>query len=193
MGERRGRGVTERPTYDWTLLPAKLRSGAPGVIHMVDLEPDGIDVDALAELLARGAPALVRTTIPHLQNPAGWHRFRAGHSVVPGCFELAAQGARVQPAFEDDPYVELRFEGEPLPTMLSLDDASAWSTPPRSPRPSARGSGSATSGSAWGTLIALRPAPPWPRGPTSRRAWFCLVDRELKLIGRATSTAPSRP
>ena len=25
--------------------------------------------------------------------------------------------------FEDDPYVELRFEGEPLPTMLSLDDA----------------------------------------------------------------------
>ena len=25
--------------------------------------------------------------------------------------------------FEDDPYVELRFEGEALPTMLSLDDA----------------------------------------------------------------------
>ena len=25
--------------------------------------------------------------------------------------------------FEDDPYVELRFEGEPLPTMLSLDEA----------------------------------------------------------------------
>jgi DNA-binding transcriptional MocR family regulator len=25
--------------------------------------------------------------------------------------------------FEDDPYVELRFEGEPVPTMLSLDDS----------------------------------------------------------------------
>src|SRR5207247_9797493 len=25
--------------------------------------------------------------------------------------------------FEDDPYVELRFEGETLPTMLSLDEA----------------------------------------------------------------------
>ena len=33
--------------------------------------------------------------------------------------------------FEDDPYVELRFAGERLPTMFSMDPETS-STPPRS-------------------------------------------------------------
>ena len=51
--------------------------------------------------------------IPNFQNPAGYTLSAAKRRALLG---LAARHGFV--VFEDDPYVELRFEGERLPTML---------------------------------------------------------------------------
>src|SRR5436305_1174050 len=53
--------VVERPTYDRTLLALGLRGAK---IHTVELEPDGIDTTALAQLLAGGARPALAHIIP---------------------------------------------------------------------------------------------------------------------------------
>ena len=79
--------------------------------------------------------------IPNFHNPAGCTLSLAKRQKL---VELAEKYDFV--LFEDDPYVELRFAGEQLPTMLSLDSGGqAWSTPRRSRRPCARASAWATS------------------------------------------------
>ena len=106
--------VVEAPTYDRTLLALR-KLGAE--ILAIPLEADGIDVEALAGALEAGA----RPARPH-------------HSQLPEPRRLHSL-ARETPApartrreygftiFEDDPYVELRFEGEQHPTMLELGGA----------------------------------------------------------------------
>ncbi|HSZ15139.1 MAG TPA: PLP-dependent aminotransferase family protein [Solirubrobacteraceae bacterium] len=108
--------IVERPTYDRTLLSLRGRGAR---VHAVELEPDGIDTDALAELLsARGGAAqpTLAHIIPNFQNPAGYTlSFEKRRELL----RLAAEHGFM--VFEDDPYVELRFSGETLPTMLSMD------------------------------------------------------------------------
>jgi 2-aminoadipate transaminase len=105
--------VVERPTYDRTLLSLRQR-GAD--VRMVELEPDGIDVAALERVLLAGARPKLAHIIPNFQNPAGYTLSAAKRERL---IELAT--ANEFTIFEDDPYVELRFEGSPHPTMLSLD------------------------------------------------------------------------
>jgi DNA-binding transcriptional MocR family regulator len=105
--------VVEQPTYDRTLLSLRNR-GAD--IRMVQLEEDGIDVSALERVLAEGARPKLAHIIPNFQNPAGCTLSREKREALLG---LARDYDFT--VFEDDPYVELRFEGSPLPTMLSLD------------------------------------------------------------------------
>ncbi len=108
--------IVERPTYDRTLLSLRERGAR---VHAVQLEADGIDTDALSDLLTRaGAPAqpTLAHIIPNFQNPAGYTlSFEKRVRLV----ELAREHGFV--LFEDDPYVELRFSGETLPTMLSME------------------------------------------------------------------------
>jgi 2-aminoadipate transaminase len=108
--------IVERPTYDRTLLSLRGRGAR---VHAVELQPDGIDTDALAELLS-GGPSAVQPTlahiIPNFQNPAG---YTLSYEKRRRLLELAADHGFM--VFEDDPYVELRFSGETLPTMLSMD------------------------------------------------------------------------
>jgi 2-aminoadipate transaminase len=105
--------VVERPTYDRTLLSLRNR-GAD--VRMVELEDDGIDISALERLVsAHGAPKLAHI-IPNFQNPAGCTLSRSKRERL---IELAREHEFT--IFEDDPYVELRFEGSPLPTMVSRD------------------------------------------------------------------------
>jgi DNA-binding transcriptional MocR family regulator len=66
--------VVERPTYDRTLLGLRQRGAE---IVPVDLEPDGIDVDALAKLLEGGLRPKLAHIIPNFQNPAGYTLSRA--------------------------------------------------------------------------------------------------------------------
>jgi 2-aminoadipate transaminase len=107
--------IVERPTYDRTLLSLRQRGAR---LHAVELRPDGIDTDALARLLGSGAgvrPKLAHI-IPNFQNPAGYTlSLPKRHALL----ALAAEHGFV--LFEDDPYVALRFRGESLPTMLSMD------------------------------------------------------------------------
>jgi 2-aminoadipate transaminase len=105
--------VTERPTYDRTLLSLRQR-GAD--IHMVQLEEDGIATDALEGELAGGLAPKLAHIIPNFQNPAGYTLSQSKRERLVG---LAREHDFV--LFEDDPYVALRFEGEPLPRMLELD------------------------------------------------------------------------
>ena len=107
--------VVESPTYDRTLLNLRNR-GAD--IHMVELETDGIDTAALRELLEGGVKPKLAHVIPNFQNPAGYTLSEHKRSHL---LELAA--AHDFTLFEDDPYIWIRFEGEPLPTMLSQDQA----------------------------------------------------------------------
>ncbi|MGI8559159.1 MAG: PLP-dependent aminotransferase family protein [Solirubrobacteraceae bacterium] len=104
--------IIERPTYDRTLLALRER-GAD--LHAVQLESDGIDAEAVATLLSGGVRASLAHVIPNFQNPAGYTLSLAKRKRL---LELAAQHEFT--IFEDDPYVALRFSGEPLPTMLEL-------------------------------------------------------------------------
>jgi 2-aminoadipate transaminase len=107
--------IIERPTYDRTLLLLRQREAR---LHAIELLRDGIDTEALAQLLG-GSPAARPTLahiIPNFQNPAGYTLSLQRREAL---LELAAAYGFV--VFEDDPYVALRFSGESLPTMLSMD------------------------------------------------------------------------
>ncbi len=113
-----GRGdpvVVESPTYDRTLLNLRNR-GAD--VRMVELQTDGIDVDALESLLSDGVRPTLAHVIPNFQNPAGYTLSAAKRERL-----LALAGEHGFTIFEDDPYISIRFEGEGLPTMLSQDSA----------------------------------------------------------------------
>ena len=107
--------VVERPTYDRTLLSLRKRGAR---LQAIELQSDGIDTEELARLLGdrRGSRPKLAHVIPNFQNPAGHTLSLAKRQAL---LALAAQyGFTV---FEDDPYVALRFRGESLPTMLSMD------------------------------------------------------------------------
>jgi DNA-binding transcriptional MocR family regulator len=106
--------VVERPSYDRTLLSLRERGAS---LHAVELQPDGINTDALARLLAAGqAQPKLAHIIPNFQNPAGYTLSLAKREAL---LSLAQRHDFL--VFEDDPYVALRFSGESLPTMLSID------------------------------------------------------------------------
>jgi 2-aminoadipate transaminase len=105
--------IVELPTYDRTL---KSLRGRGADVRMVELENDGIDVGGLERLLTTGLRPTLAHIIPNFQNPAGYTLSLAKRERLLG---LSREYGFV--IFEDDPYVELRFSGEPLPTMLSMD------------------------------------------------------------------------
>jgi 2-aminoadipate transaminase len=108
------RVVVEQPTYDRTLL---LLTQLGVELVPVGLEADGLDVGALEAALAEG-PIKFAHVIPNAHNPAGCTlSLEKRRRLV----ELAAEhGFWI---FEDDPYRELPFEGEPLATMLEMDES----------------------------------------------------------------------
>jgi 2-aminoadipate transaminase len=110
--------IVERPTYDRTLLNLR---GRDADVRAVSLETDGIDVAELETLLRDEdvRPTLAHI-IPNFQNPAGYTLSGPKREAL---LRLAAEfGFAI---FEDDPYVDIRFTGDPLPTMLSQDTSGA--------------------------------------------------------------------
>ena len=105
--------VVERPSYDRTLLGLRTRGAR---IAAISLAPDGIDVDALAEALAGGLRPRLAHIIPNFHNPAGYTLSLAKRTRL---LELAREHSFT--IFEDDPYIELRFRGDRLETMFSMD------------------------------------------------------------------------
>lgn len=105
--------IVEKPTYDRTLLNLQQKGGK---VHQVTIQPDGIDVEELRGLLEGGLRPKLAHIIPNYQNPAGVTLSLEKRRAL---LTLATEyGFTI---FEDDPYVDVRFRGEPLPSMLSLD------------------------------------------------------------------------
>src|ERR687892_2196113 len=107
--------VVEQPSYDRTLL---LLSRGGAKLVGVPLEEDGIDVAALESARAEHASPRLVHVIPNFHNPAGCTLADEKRRRL---VELAAEHGFT--LFEDDPYREVGFEGEPLPTMHSIDRA----------------------------------------------------------------------
>jgi DNA-binding transcriptional MocR family regulator len=107
--------IVESPTYDRTLLNLRNR-GAD--VRMVDLETDGISIDGLETVLREALHPKLAHIIPNFQNPAGYTLSAAKRKRL---LELAVEHDFT--IFEDDPYVDIRFEGEGIDSMFSQDDA----------------------------------------------------------------------
>jgi 2-aminoadipate transaminase len=105
--------VVESPTYTNGSATA-LSYGA--TLLEVPVDDDGLDVDALAELVAEaGRTPKAIYTIPTFQNPSGVTlSLQRRHRLL----ELARDWGSM--VIDDDPYGLLRFEGEPLPTLREL-------------------------------------------------------------------------
>lgn len=88
----------------------------------VPVDDQGMDVEAaanrLAELEREGATVKGIYVIPNFQNPSGVTLSRARRERL---LELALRHDLL--VFEDDPYGELRFEGQPIPSLKALEPA----------------------------------------------------------------------
>lgn len=105
--------VVERPTYDRTLLNLR-RMGSE--LHGITIQPDGLDTSELRKLLESGVRPRLAHVIPNYQNPAGVTLSLDKRREL---LDLAVEFEFT--IFEDDPYADVRFRGEALPSMLSLD------------------------------------------------------------------------
>jgi len=104
--------VVEEPSYFGALQAFR---GARARLVGVPTDRDGMRTDLLGPILERHRPKLIYT-LPTYQNPSGavlsLERRRR-------LLDLAAH--HEVPVIEDDPYSELRYDGEPLPSLKSLD------------------------------------------------------------------------
>ncbi|MCL1952058.1 MAG: PLP-dependent aminotransferase family protein [Oscillospiraceae bacterium] len=83
----------------------------------VPVQPDGMDVDALEDILRTEKNVRFIYTIPNYQNPSGVTMSELKRRRV---YELARRyGVLI---LEDNPYGELRYEGEALPCIKSFDE-----------------------------------------------------------------------
>ncbi len=111
--------LTEDYVYSGTLSILG-RFGAD--VRGIRCDQDGMDPDALEEAVelaqAQGRRPKMIYTIPTFQNPQGWTMTLERRKAL----VRIAQKHGV-PILEDDCYVDLRFEGEDVTSIHSLDDA----------------------------------------------------------------------
>ncbi|HYO55818.1 PLP-dependent aminotransferase family protein [Archangium sp.] len=105
--------VVENPSY---LAALQTFSGYEASYAVVGSDDDGMRVDELEGLLHGRKPKLIYL-IPNFQNPKGTTlSLERRHAIL-----RFAQRHRIL-ILEDNPYGELRFRGEHLPSLASLDD-----------------------------------------------------------------------
>jgi 2-aminoadipate transaminase len=107
--------LVERPTYLGALQAFNQYQASYVTVPM---DEDGMLVEEVERVLSRRDGRRVKFiyALPNFQNPTGRSLSLARrHRLV----ELAT--AFGVPIVEDDPYGELRYEGEPLPTLKALD------------------------------------------------------------------------
>jgi 2-aminoadipate transaminase len=103
--------LTERPTYlgalqAWRAYQAEFVS--------VPIDDDGLQVSLLEEALRCGPKFMY--ILPNFQNPAGVTLPAGRRKTL-----IAAADHYGIPIIEDDPYGELRYEGDHLPSLVVLD------------------------------------------------------------------------
>lgn len=104
--------AVEAPTYDRALLQLRLHGMQ---VMPVPIDGDGMDVDLLREVCEAGGAPKMLYTIPTFQNPSGTTMSLERRKAL---VELAERFDFI--LLEDDPYGELRFEGDPLPRLVDL-------------------------------------------------------------------------
>ena len=109
------RVVVESPTYT---IVHPLLAQYQAQVEEVPMTSDGIDREALAGALGRANPKFL-FTMPTFHNPTGATLDREARRDV-----LDIAGRHGVPIVEDDFDSELRFEGEPVPPLVTLDRAS---------------------------------------------------------------------
>ena len=109
--------LVEKPTYLGALQAFNQYQATYSIVSMDD---DGMRIDEVEHALSRhnngGHRIKFIYALPNFQNPTGrTMSLERRHRLV----ELATHYG--VPIVEDDPYGELRFEGEPLPSLKALD------------------------------------------------------------------------
>lgn len=108
--------IVERPTYTGPIRVLKVASAR---VFTVGVDAQGLDVDELHAMLRApdGPRPRLLYVVPTFANPSG--------ASMPVARRLKLLQLAVEYGFvivEDDPYSQLRFEGEPLPHLISLTD-----------------------------------------------------------------------
>jgi 2-aminoadipate transaminase len=106
--------LVEKPTY---LGALQAFNQYQATYAPVSMDEDGMRVDEVERLLSSGSSRIKFIyALPNFQNPTGRTlSLERRHRLV----QLASQYGI--PIVEDDPYGELRYEGQALPTLKSLD------------------------------------------------------------------------
>ena len=110
---RPGRVLVEAPTYD---RPLKLLRWQGATVVPVAMDDEGLDPGALETELARGGDVSFLYTIPTFQNPSGR---TLGEDRRRRVVELCEQYDLH--VLEDDPYGLVRYAGEAIPSIHSLE------------------------------------------------------------------------
>jgi len=108
-----GRVLVEQPTYD---RPLKILRGLGIDVDAVPMDDEGLDPDALEDVLRRSPKPAFLYTIPTFQNPSGRTLSVERRRRVA---QLARENGLL--VLEDDPYGLVRFEGEAPPTLFDLE------------------------------------------------------------------------
>jgi 2-aminoadipate transaminase len=94
-------------------------------VEHVPMDDDGLRVDlveeALERLAADGRPPKLLYTIPNFHNPAGVTMSLERRERL---IEIAHEHELL--IVEDNPYGQIRFDGEPLPSLWELDRGAGW-------------------------------------------------------------------
>lgn len=110
--------VTESPTFIAAIIGFR---GYGAEIHGVPLDRDGITVDRLDDWLKKHSRIESRPTmiyvIPNFQNPSGVTTSEVRRRAL---LDIANEHDLI--ILEDDPYYDLRFEGEPKKPVKAFDD-----------------------------------------------------------------------
>jgi len=110
---RPGRVLVEAPTYD---RPLKLLHWQGVDVVGIPMDDEGLDPDALEAELRSGGDVSFLYTIPTFQNPSGR---TLGEERRRRIVELSAE--HDLHVLEDDPYGLVRYVGEPVPSIHSLE------------------------------------------------------------------------
>ena len=114
--------IAEGPTYPGAVPP--LTTYEAHVVH-IPMDDDGMKVDlvepTLDRVAAEGRTVKLLYTIPNFHNPAGVTMSEERRRKL---IEIAHRRGFI--IVEDNPYGQVRFEGDPLPSLYELDEGQGW-------------------------------------------------------------------